>query len=322
MWQFLLAVLEKVDNANWVLPTSVQTKGKCVCTVKKICACIWDKCDQGEEANCVLITASAMSWGQKHTIRHKHKHTKVFYYLIVYPDLTKICVWVWHTYTSTHDVLCSETNKLAWLMLKQKYTGSLLQWTRTFPLKPNNFRNCLGKAVVKWQICGLEIEDQHLRRSDKKSCWAKGINIWEEVEKKVERPKEKYSRQRVVVVTSELSTWQPIALDQKRSCLGKMALLWNFHWKRDKRGQEKKRQEICNCITKFLKSWAMVVVEMVERTTSRRPQGVPGGGRGRQPLGERRFPWTFSMNHLIIIVTPPPPTPHLQLLTMTAASFQ
>ena len=62
MWQFLLAVLEKVDNANWVLPTSVQTKGKCVCTVKKICACIWDKCDQGEEANCVLITASAMSW--------------------------------------------------------------------------------------------------------------------------------------------------------------------------------------------------------------------------------------------------------------------
>ena len=45
------------------------------------------------------------------------------------------------------------------------------------PLKPNNFRNCLGKAVVKWQICGLEIEDQHLKRSDKKSCWAKRINI-------------------------------------------------------------------------------------------------------------------------------------------------
>ena len=89
MWQFLLAVLEKVDNANWVLPTSIQTKGKCMCTVKKICACIWDKCDQGEEANCVLITASAMSWGQNHTIRHKHKHTKVFYYLIVYPDMTK-----------------------------------------------------------------------------------------------------------------------------------------------------------------------------------------------------------------------------------------
>ena len=47
MWQFLLAVLEKVDNANWVLPTSIQTEGKCMCTVKKICACIWDKCDQG-----------------------------------------------------------------------------------------------------------------------------------------------------------------------------------------------------------------------------------------------------------------------------------
>ena len=82
----------------------------------------------------------------------------------------------------------------------------------------NNFRNCPEVVVVKWQICGLEIEDQHLRRSDKKSCWTKESTF-------EKRPKEKYSRQRVVVVTSELSTWQPIALDQKRSCLGWMALL-------------------------------------------------------------------------------------------------
>ena len=34
----------------------------------------------------------------------------------------------------------------------------------------------------------------------------------------------------------------------------------------------------------------MVVVEMVERSTGRRPQGVPGGGRGRQPLGWAKFP--------------------------------
>ena len=34
----------------------------------------------------------------------------------------------------------------------------------------------------------------------------------------------------------------------------------------------------------------MVVVEMVERSTGRRPQGVPGGGRGRQHLGWAKFP--------------------------------
>ena len=104
MWQFLLAVLEKVDNANWVLPTSIKTKEKCMCTVKKICACIWDKCDQGEEANCVLIIASAMSWDKTNNhFRHKHKHREVP--CIVYRDHK---IWVYHT-----NILWSQIYKLA-----------------------------------------------------------------------------------------------------------------------------------------------------------------------------------------------------------------
>ena len=60
------------------------------------------------------------------------------------------------------------------MLQQQKYSFPIAMDN---PLKLNNFRNCLGKAVVKWQTCGFEIEDQHLRRSDKKSCWAKRINI-------------------------------------------------------------------------------------------------------------------------------------------------
>ena len=40
----------------------------------------------------------------------------------------------------------------------------------------------------------------------------------------------------------------------------------------------------------------MVVVEMVERTASRRPQGVSLGARGRQPLGEEF--WTMASEQL------------------------
>ena len=111
--------------------------------------------------------------GQNNHFRHKHKHKEVS--CIVYRDHK---IWVYHT-----NILWSQIYKLAWFMLQQqKYSFPIAMDN---PLKLNNFRNCLGKAVVKWQTCGFEIEDQHLRRSDKKSCWAKRINIWEEVEKKL-----------------------------------------------------------------------------------------------------------------------------------------
>ena len=76
-------------------------------------------------------------------------------------------------------------------MLKQNMSPFAMN--KNIPVEPNNFRNCLEVVVVKWQICGLEIKDkhlkrndkkklmdeknQHLKRSDKKSCWAKRINI-------------------------------------------------------------------------------------------------------------------------------------------------
>ena len=44
----------------------------------------------------------------------------------------------------------------------------------------------------------------------------------------------------------------------------------------------------------------MVVVEMVERSTGRRPQGVPGGGRGRQPLGWAKFPHGYP--HMVTMI--------------------
>ena len=47
----------------------------------------------------------------------------------------------------------------------------------------------------------------------------------------------------------------------------------------------------------------MVVVEMVERSTGRRPQGVPGGGRGRQPLGWAKFPHGYPHGDYLFIIS-------------------
>ena len=158
--------------------------------------------------------------------------------MIVYPDLTKIWVWVWPTYIRTH-IFCSQTNKSAWLMLKQNYTGSLLQWARTFPLKPNNFRNCLEKVVVKWQICGLEIKDQHLRRSDKKS--------WE-TEREIFGAK-----------SGGGDIWAlDLAANRTRS---EKELPWEDGVAM-KAWQKRAREKIswprkCNCFTKLPKSWAL-----------------------------------------------------------------